>query len=1070
MYGCKENNGFHFTRLSANATGIKFKNVLIETEDFNVLEYGYMYNGGGVAVGDINNDGLEDIYFTGNMISSHLYLNKGDFEFDEIAVSAGVDAPGLWNTGVSMIDINNDGYLDIFVARSAAKNPFYRKNLLFVNNGDLTFTEMSESFGLVDTGYTTQALFFDYDGDGDLDLYVLNHSVQSYAGFSSITGQLRDKYDPNFGDRLYENVNGFYINRTKESGIITNVLGFGLGISMGDFNNDNWPDLYISNDYNEPDYLYINNQDGTFKEDLKSYFSVVSMFSMGSSAADINNDGLSDLVTLDMLPESLQRQKTVLGPDNYEKYQRLIDSGFFFQSMRNMLHLNQGGKFFTEVGQLSGISNTDWSWAPLIADFDNDGLKDLFVTNGYKRDYTNMDFINFAVQQRIDETEGKKEIAILDLIEEIPSIVESNYLFKNIDGIRFSDEKKYSGLGEPSISHGAAFADLDNDGDLDLIVNNTEDFAGIFRNNTDRSNTSLQLVLRDSITSNLNGIGAKIDLYVKDKVYTQVSQPVHGFQSSSTNRLHFGVNRADIDSLKIYWADGALQTHSYLRLNLIDTIYRTDVSEVDTKYVQGSPYFFEITQDLELEYVHNENEYNDFKVDRLLPYYLSTQGPKMAKGDVNGDKLEDIYITGSKGSAGELWLQNSNGSFYFSKQTDFELSIQREEVDAIFLDVDIDGDLDLYTVGGSSENTTEDLVDHIYLNDQGKFKRIQLDLIDRVSKRLGSVVLSSDFNLDGYDDLFIGTRNHLDGYPLSDDSFFLMNRGDGRFDVLMHDLGNITNGSIADMDMDGYLDLILVKEWGAVQVIYNHGKGFNELDQTELFESSGLWNTVQIGDFNNDGLPDILAGNFGLNNQFDDQIFMAYADFDLNGSVDPILCVSQDGTLYPFWSKDDLASQLPAIQSNYTSYAEFSKAPLNELLSQLDGVREYQVLHTNTLESSLFLNHGDRQFKRVSLPIFSQISPIFDFVIDDFNKDGNLDFIAGGNLFGTRVRLGRNSSSKVELFFGNGDGTFNQVPYDRSGIINQGEVRALGHIRNKMDEVLLILNNNNSLRAFRSVQ
>lgn len=1070
LYSCENIDRSHFSRLSQNSTGVTFRNLLVESESFNVLEYGYMYNGGGVAVGDINNDGLEDIYFTGNMVRSHLYLNRGDFDFEEIAISAGVDAPGLWNTGTTMVDVNNDGLLDIFVARSAAKNPIYRKNLLFINNGDLTFTEMASAFGITDTGYTTQVLFFDYDRDGDLDLYVLNHSIQDYAGFSSISKNLRGLNDINYGDRLYENQDGFFIDRTVQSGILTNVLGFGLGVSMGDFNNDGWPDLYVSNDYNEPDYLYINNQDGTFSEDLRSFFSVVSMFSMGSSAGDINNDGLLDLVTLDMLPETLQRQKVVMGPDNYEKYQKLIESGFYYQSMRNMLHINQGGEFFSEVGQLSGISNTDWSWSPLIADFDNDGFKDLFVTNGYKKDYTNMDFINYAVQEKIKETEGVKEIAVLDLIDEIPSIIERNYLFKNIDGIKFRDENIYSGLSDPSISHGAGFADLDNDGDLDLIVNNTDDYAGIYKNNSINNNRSLQIILKDTITSNLNGIGTKVDIFIRDKRYSQVLQPTHGFQSSSTHRLHFGVSKDQIDSINITWSDGGLQTLISPKLSLIDTIIRSP--NIDYNYNPDESYFpifEEVTARLELEFSHKESEYIDFKENRLLPYFISTEGPSIAIGDVNQDMLKDFYITGTKDSAGELWLQNPDGSFVYDYQDDFDAGSMREEVDAIFLDIDNDGDLDLYTVAGSIENQdANDLRDILYLNVEGKFISSDQQKLDSVSKKIGSLVLKDDFDKDGDIDLFIGTRNSLEGYPLSDESFFLINNGNGEFDVHEYNLGNITDGKIADMNMDGNADIVLVKEWGAIEVIYNKGDGFKELDRFELIKSNGLWKSVDVGDFNNDGLPDIIAGNFGTNNQLREQMFMVYKDFDLNGSIDPILCVSEDGSLYPFWSKDDLASQLPAIQRNYSSYEQYSKATLEEILSQINGETDYEFLYTDTLESSLFINIGNGQFRRTPLPDFSQISPIYDFLIHDFDKDGNLDFLSGGNLFGTRVRLGRNSTSKVELFFGEGDGTFKHIPYNRSGIYNKGEARAFELITTNFGDILLLINSNDSLRAYRN--
>jgi len=559
--GCTFSNDNLFTLMSSSKTGINFKNLLGETEEFNILSYSYLYNGGGVAIGDINNDGFSDIYFTGNMVGSRLYLNKGGFEFEEIAESAGVFAAGLWNTGTTMADVNGDGFLDIYVSRSAAKNPDRRRNQLFINNGDLTFTEMGKAYGVDDSGYSTQGAFFDYDNDGDLDLYVMNHSSQDYAGLGKISKHHKKQKNPAYSDKLLRNDNGKFVDVSEQAGLISNILGFGLGIGISDLNNDNWLDIYISNDYNEQDYLYLNNGDGTFSESLEEYIGHISLYSMGSDIADINNDGYTDIMTLDMLPESNHRIKMVSGPDNYEKLSHLTKNDFYHQTMRNMLQLNRGGEYFSEIGQFSGISNTDWSWASLFTDFDNDGFKDLFITNGYRKDYTNMDFMNYIVQEKLNERKTKQKIILTELIDKMPSTVEENYTYRNNGDLTFSKMNKEWGLNQKTLSNGAAYADLDNDGDMDLVVNNIDEKAYIYRNNSEKFNQNNYLsVSLVGEGKNKFGLGAKVIIKVEDKIISQEMINTRGYQSSVDLKLVFGLGKAQkIQELKVIWPNFKVQ-------------------------------------------------------------------------------------------------------------------------------------------------------------------------------------------------------------------------------------------------------------------------------------------------------------------------------------------------------------------------------------------------------------------------------------------------------------------------------------------------------------------------------
>lgn len=1073
----KDENNTLFTLIPSSHTGIKFKNILKETKEFNVLEYGYLYNGGGISIGDLNNDGLSDIYFTGNMVGSRLYVNKGDFKFEEVAEKAGVFAAGLWNTGTTMADVNADGFLDIYVCRSAAKDPNKRKNLLFINNGDMTFSEKGAAYGIDDSGYSTQGNFFDYDNDGDLDLYVLNHSTQEYAGFGQITASLKNKKNEAYSDKLYKNENGKFIDVSEKAGLVSNVLGFGLGVALSDINNDGWSDIYVSNDYNEQDYLYINNQDGTFTESLEDFIGHSSLFSMGSDIADINNDGFTDIMTLDMLPEGNQRQKMVSGPDNYDKYQLLVNSGFYNQSMRNMLQLNNGGSSFSEIGQLAGVSNTDWSWSSLFADFDNDGHKDLFITNGYKRDFTNMDFINYAVQEKLKENQTGQKTAIMKLIQEIPSTVVENYMYRNKGDLSFEKTNAIWGFNRKSLSNGAAYADLDNDGDLDLVVNNIEEEAFVYRNNSEtqvENNRYLKVKLEGS-GQNRFGVGARVELKVNNTIQVQEMLPTRGYQSSVDFNLLFGLGSADqVDELKIIWPNSKMELLTDVPANQLIVVKQTNAkSSIGPQTQVQNTYFEDRSQDSLIPFVHQENVFIDFKREQLLPHKLSTQGPKIAKGDINNDGVEDLFICGAKGATGSLLVQNNLGKFNAYAQDTFENNRLSEDIDALFFDADGDKDLDLYVVSGGSDFSSDasELQDRLYFNNgQGKFsKKVEALPEMRMS---GSCVTASDFDNDGDLDLFVGGRLVPGHYPNAPRSYVLKNDGKGRFtdftaevnQELLHP-GMVTDAVWTDFDGDTNDDLILVGEWMEIRIFKNIVGTLTEVKtDSGLTNSQGWWNVITPGDFDNDGDTDYILGNFGLNSQlkasFDEPVELYVKDFDSNGSLDPIMCSYILGESYPVFSKDDLVGQLNGLKAKYTSYAEYSDQKITDIFTAKE-LSDATVLKANNFASSYMENLGNARFKLTPLPAPIQFSPIFGSISEDFNGDGNLDVVMGGNFFGTRVKYGRYDANKGNLLLGDGKGGFQPTGNTISGLKISGEIRDIEIITTKQNNQIILFAKNN---------
>ena len=878
-----------FTKLSSAETGVKFVNLNTENDQENILTYEYFYNGGGVALGDINNDGLVDIYLISNQGENKLYVNKGNFKFEEIK-EAGVSVKSGWCTGVAMVDVNNDGYLDIYVSRSGWKHPIFRANVLLINNKDLTFTDQAAAYGLNDDSYSTQASFLDYDKDGDLDMFLLNHSRLLISNSYDITKRYEKKRIKYVGNKLYENVNGKYQDVSDSMGIFGPASNYGLGVAYSDVNNDGWIDLYTSNDYTEKDKLLFNDHGKLFYEVSDSLLTHMSQFSMGVDIADINNDGWLDMVTVDMLPDQNRRQKEFFWPDRYDVYATMVKNGLHHQYMRNMLQLNNGDGTFSEIGQLAGISNTDWSWAPLFADYDNDGLQDLFVTNGFKRNFTSNDFMRYQADLVTKAKQGKAIGKLTEVLEQMPATKIHNYIFRNKDGINFEDKSTEWGFDANVLANGAAYGDLDNDGDLDLVTNIMDEEAGVYRNNAEMDGNHFLKVRFQNNTSNSFALGAKVTAYHSTgKILTRTLSPYRGFQSSVEPTLFFGLGKVDkIDSLIIEWPEGEVQKLSNITADQLITL-KKDATPIPKRNTFDAILLREKTDAISFE--HRENDFVDFKVQVLLPRSYSTMGPAMAMADVNGDGLADLYVGGSKANPGALLLQDRKG--YYHPSNLLEVKSNAEETDAIFFDMDNDDDQDLYVVTGGYEFEASDeaLTDRLYTNDgNGKFQSKALP--EMISS--GSCVRPADIDGDGDKDLFVGGRIIPGRYPEVPMSYILLNDGGGNFtistDDVAHSLKNIglvTDACWMDLNGDTQVDLVIVGEWMPITIYINDaGKLVDQTEQYIKEKTEGWWNCILSDDFDGDGDHDLVVGNFGLNNQFKPEperpITLYYKDYDSN--------------------------------------------------------------------------------------------------------------------------------------------------------------------------------------------
>lgn len=1071
-----------FTRLPAEKTLVKFENTLTEGLNTNILMYEYFYNGGGVAVGDLNGDGLDDLYFSANMVENRLYLNRGDMEFADVTQTAGVQTrPGPWKTGVSMADVNGDGRLDIYVCYSGSLPPEKRKNELYINQGPNSegipvFREMAASYGIDSEATSTQASFFDYDNDGDLDLFLLNHNPKSLPVLDEAsTAEILKTTDP-AGPQLFRNDGDTFTEVTAEAGIMRVALSYGLGAGISDLNDDGWMDIYISNDYTVPDYLYLNNGDGTFTDAIGEALGHTSHFSMGNDIADVNNDGYPDIFTLDMLPEDNKRQKLLMAPDNYEKFEYNLNVGFHHQYMRNMLHLNHGNGLFSEVGQLAGVSNTDWSWAALLADFDNDGNKDLYVTNGYFRDYTNQDFLKFMADYLKNNQNGLRRENILELVQRMPSSNLTNYLFKNKDGLFFEKKSEDWGVHHQANSNGAAYADLDNDGDLDLIVNNINQPAFIYQNNADSLSSDrhfLRVKLQGNPGNN-QGIGAKVTLYHQGRLQMIEQMPSRGYQSSVSPTLHFGLGEVrKIDSLRVSWPGGLSEKLTDVSSNQTLTLVQKNASQKSPAPDVPPALFVEVTPPI--DHRSPENTINDFKRQPLMVNPISFAGPVLCSGDVTGDGKKDLYIGGESGQAGKLYVQQANGSFRLQYSSDFESDKEFQDTDALMADFTGDGLPDLYVAsGGYGSLLPQDplLQDRLYVNDgTGTFTR-DPDFLPEMRSSTAAIA-SEDLNGDGLPDLFVGSRVIPGRYPETPPSYLLINEGGGKMVDKTKEwypefssLGLVTDANWADLNGDGKKELIVVGEWMPVSVFEQAGKTLQSATDTFFDEpQSGWWNTLHVTDVNGDGLPDLLAGNLGLNSQAkasDEQpAEMYFKDFDDNGAVDPILSLYIEGEPYPYLTRDELLDQISSMRTRFTDYASYAEAKLENIFSKSE-LEDLGYLRANTLETSLFINQKDGGFARANLPAEAQFSPVFSVVSEDLNGDGHLDFVLGGNIERARLRFGKYDANYGTVLLGDGQGNFSYLPQRNSGLHINGDVRGMQWL----DGLLLVGINRQPLLAY----
>lgn len=1055
MISCKDTKPVLFSLTDESDTGIDFRNNLQPSKEIDIMKYTYFYNGGGVAVGDINNDGLQDVFFTGNMVKNRLYLNKGNFEFENITQSSNVTSKQGWSTGVTMVDINNDGFLDIYVCQSADYSPERRKNLLYVNNGDLTFTEQAEQYGLADQGYSTQASFFDYDKDGDLDMFLINHSLQQYTTGAQENPEVRNIKNSDFASKLYRNDQGRFNDVSEEAGITSNVLTFGLGLAISDVNNDNWPDVYISNDFNEPDYLFINNKNGTFTDQMRESLDQISLYSMGSDIADYNNDGFTDIYTLDMLPEDNQIQKMHAGPENFDKVQFLYRKGFHYQFSRNMLHKNNGNGTFSEIGQLAGVSNTDWSWAGLFSDFDNDGLKDLLVTNGYVKDYNDMDFIKYTMNNALKMANLGRDAMVSDFIEKMPTIIIPNYIYKNNGNDSFEKKTEDWGLNHPAISTGAAYADLDNDGDLDLIVNNINSYAQVYKNNRDQlpNNNFLRVKLYGA-SGNSAAIGAKVTLYCNNDRYFQEQVPVRGFQSSVDYVLNFGVGKyTEVDSIKVVWPNDKVSVIKKIKANQLLNLSVTDSDQVIKLKNNSVPETF-FSEPVSLNFVHKENYFRDFTRQLLLLNYLSREGPCMAKADVDKDGREDLFIGGASGQAGGILLSTQSGKFRLLNNSAFEKDAIHEDTAAEFADIDNDGDVDLYVGSGGYEAESDSILeDRIYLNDgKGNFTRKVKALPEfRISS---SCVKSADIDNDGDLDFFVGGRVIPGKYPLAPESKILINDGKGNFTDAtriiapgLQTAGMVTDAVWIDLNQDKKDDLILIGEWMPIKIFMNLGTRLEDQSSSYInFPSNGWWNRIYADDMDGDGDKDLIIGNLGLNAQFraseKEPISLYYKDFDSNGSIDPVFCYYINGVSYPASSRDDITEQIPYLKNKFLHYKTYSIATINDLFSA-DELKGSTKLSANLLKTIYLENRGKEGFRSIELPVEAQFAPVYAIRSIDVNNDDKKDLVLAGNNTWTRVKFGQYTANHGMVFLGDGKGHFRYMPQQESGLKIRGNVRSI---------------------------
>jgi len=1060
-----------FELLTPDKTGILFSNNLVSTDIFNVYRYRNFYNGGGVAIGDINNDGLQDIYLTSNLNENKLYLNKGNFTFEDITATANIGGTKAWSTGVSMVDINADGFLDIYVCNSGDVAGDNKQNELFINNTDGTFTEKAAEYGLADLGFSTHASFFDYDKDGDLDVYLLNNSYQAIGSFN-LTKNERPKRDVLGGDKLFQNQGNHFVDVSEKAGIYGSVIGFGLGITVSDVNNDGWEDMYISNDFFERDYLYINQKNGTFEEQLTTSLNSISGASMGADAADINNDGYNDIFVTEMLPKEYDRLKTVTTFEDWNKYQYNLKNDYYHQFTRNMLQVNNQNTTFSEVGRFSGVEASDWSWGALFFDMNNDGLKDLFIANGIYKDLTNQDYLRYVSNEEILQslvTDNKVDYK--KLIDIIPSNKVKNHAYINKGNLEFDREN--NGLNTAGFSNGAAYGDLDNDGDLDLIVNNVNMPLFVYKNNLDtKASNYLKVVLKGE-GLNTNAVGAKVKLATKTATYFLEQQPARGFQSSMDNRPNFGFKETDSLTLTINWPSGKRTRLQNIEVNKTLTLFEKDAQTVVKKEPIITQKIFTKNSNT-IQFVHKENNYIDFNVDRLLPFMRSAEGPKMAVADVNNDGTEDLFIGGSKNNIASLFIQK-NTTFIKKETATFNNQRAAEDAESIFFDADNDGDLDLYVCSGGVETSkySANYLDKLYFNDgAGNFTLSDQKLPTTTQYHSSSSVVVADIDNDNDLDLFVGERTIPNAYGMPGSGFLLINDGSGKFTEQsaslapdFKNLGMITDAIFIDINKNGYKDLVIVGDFMGVEVFENQQGKFKKNENNALSKLKGWWNTIEKSDLDNDGDFDLILGNHGLNSRFKatpkNPINLYVNDFDKNGFLDPVLSFTNtDGKEYPYALRHNLVDQLKYLSKKFPDYESFKAATIQDIFTP-EQLQESTTLEANSLGSVILFNEGAFNFTVQKLPLETQFSPIYAIATSDFDNDGDQDILLGGNLDGVKPEFGRYDASFGNYLENKGNRVF-KFHQKGKGLKVNGQIRDLKVLKNKV----FITKNNDSLEVY----
>ena len=1087
LFSCNNsiNKNSLFELLDNQSTGINIINEIETTRDLHVFRYRNFYNGGGVSIGDVNNDGLADVYLTINRGPNKLYLNKGDFKFEDITESAGVAGTKQWSTGVVMVDINSDGFLDIYVCNAGIVSGDEQDNELFINNGDGTFTEEAESYNLADSGITTHAAFFDYDLDGDLDVYILNNSFIPITSLNYNDKRgLRDinwdvpSYLKGGGDKLLRNDNNFFTDVSEESGIYGSLIGFGLGVTLGDVDKDGYVDIYVSNDFYERDYLYMNQGDGTFNEEVQEMVSHLSHSSMGADMADLNNDGYVEIYVTDMLPEGDQRLKETTLFESFDTYRLKLGKEFYHQFMQNTLQFNNEGNSFSEISCYAGVEATDWSWGALLFDMDNDGYKDIFVCNGIYHELTNQDFMNFFANDVIQKMvlTGKKE-EVENIVKQMPSRPIPNYAFQNNKNLKFTNQTTNWGFEKPTFSNGAAYGDLDNDGDLDLVINNVNEPIMVYKNKSSERGGNYVKIRLEGDEENINAIGAKVSVYYSNKhIYNELI-PTKGFQSSVEYTLTVGLGDAEIvDSIEVVWPDQSRTLTYSPSINSLQFIQKEN-SITDQNPKEKRKTLF-TTQNLPAK-KHNEDNFVDYNYEQLVSKMISREGPAIAIADVDKNGLDDIYIGGSRGDISQLILQNKPGVFVNTEQSFLITTKPYEDTTAIFIDIDSDGDQDLVVGSGGNNPTLPNslIQDRVYLNDgNGTFSYDSMALPNYISNT--SVIAPHDFNGDGAIDLFIGNRSISGLYGVNPNSVLLQNNGNGVFENVtdlkaydFNELGMITDAEWIDLSGDNQKELIIVGSWMS-PVVYSFNGVYFEKKATALDKLNGWWDEILNGDFNNDGTIDIVLGNKGLNSVYtgteEAPARMYINDFDDNGTLEQIHTRDFDGIDKPIHIKSELISQLTFLKKTNLKFSEYAKKDIYGLFSK-EKVNESIIKEVNESRSVVALNSGNFDFSITPLPNEVQWNSVNTGIVDDFNNDGNLDLILAGGEDNLKPQFSKLDSGFASLLLGNGDGKFSFVPVKKSGLPLKGTVRSSVKI-NMKNHIGYLLGINNQTPIFYVLQ